>query len=66
MMRVARKGVSLSDSNIFGQGRSPVRILKLTFYCMGLWKLLKLIQTRGRGYAISEGDGLAYSYSVYF
>ncbi len=27
---------------------------------------MKLLQTRGRGYTISEGDGLAYSYSVYF
>jgi len=66
MMRVARKGVFLSDHNIFGQGRAPVRVLKLAFYSMGLWKLLKLIQTRGRGYTISDGDGLAYSYSVYF
>jgi len=62
MMRVARKGVFLSDSNIFGLGRPPVRLLKLTLYCIGLWKLSKLIQTRGRGYTISEGDGLAYSY----
>jgi len=66
MMRVARKAVFLSDHNIFGQGRAPVRVLKLAFYSMGLWKLLKLIQTGGRGYAISDGDGLAYSYSVYF
>lgn len=66
MMRVARKGVFLSDHNIFGRGRLPVRVLKLAFYSLRLWKLLKLIQTGGRGYAISDGDGLAYSYSVYF
>ncbi|MBV8774637.1 MAG: class I SAM-dependent methyltransferase [Deltaproteobacteria bacterium] len=66
MMRVARKAVFLSDSNIFGQGRLGVRLLKLALYRLGFWKFVKLIQTRGKGYTISEGDGLAYSYSVYF
>jgi ubiquinone/menaquinone biosynthesis C-methylase UbiE len=66
MIRVARKAVFLSDSNIFGQGRPGVRLLKLALYRLGLWKFVKLIQTRGKGYTISKGDGLAYSYSVYF
>jgi ubiquinone/menaquinone biosynthesis C-methylase UbiE len=66
MMRVAQKAVFLSDSNIFGQGRPILRFLKLALYRAGLWKFVKLIQTGGKGYTVSEGDGLAYSYSVYF
>jgi ubiquinone/menaquinone biosynthesis C-methylase UbiE len=66
MCPVAKKTVFISDSNIFGQGRIAVRSLKLFLYKAGLWGLAKFIQTGGRGYTISEGDGLAYSYSVYF
>lgn len=66
MMRVARKAVFLSDSNIFGQGKASVRVLKLALYKLGLWKLAKLIQTGGTGCMVSDGDGLAYSYSTYF
>lgn len=66
MIRVARKAIFLSDSNIFGQGRTTVRLLKLALYKVGLWKFVKLIQTVGKGYTISEGDGVAYSYSAYF
>lgn len=66
MTRCARKAVFLVDSNIFGQGSTSVRVLKLLLYKIRLWELVKFIQTRGRGYVISEGDGLAYSYSIYF
>ena len=31
----------------------------------GLWGLANYIKTHGKGYAISDGDGLAYSYSVF-
>jgi len=65
MMRVARKAVFLSDSNRFGQGGAMTRWLKLALYKTGLWGPARYIQTRGKGYTISEGDGLAYSYSVY-
>ena len=66
MMRVARKAVFLSDSNIFGQGRPSLRLFKLALYKVGLWRFVKLIQTNGKGYMMSLGDGLSYSYSVYF
>lgn len=66
MVRVARKAVFLSDSNIFGQGRPATRLLKLMLYKTGLWRFVKLLQTGGTGYTISQGDGVAYSYSVYF
>lgn len=66
MTRVARKAIFLCDSNIFGQGAPAQRLIKLFLYKIGLWRAAKFILTRGRGYTISEGDGLAYSYSVYF
>lgn len=65
MLRVARKGVIISDSNRFGQGRWPIRVLKLGLYKAGLWGLVNFLKTGGKGYMLTEGDGLAYSYSVY-
>jgi len=65
MLRVARKAVFICDSNRFGQGSLPMRFLKLALYKAGLWGICNYIKTRGKGYQITEGDGLAYSYSVY-
>jgi SAM-dependent methyltransferase len=65
MLRVARKAVFLSDANRFGQGRRPVRILKLILSKLGLWPVANLIKTKGKIYSYSEGDGIFYSYSVY-
>ncbi|MGO9059416.1 MAG: class I SAM-dependent methyltransferase [Candidatus Binataceae bacterium] len=66
MLRVAKTAVFISDSNIFGQGRPALRVMKFLLYKAGLWKFAKFVQTRGKGYSFSEGDGIAYSYSVYF
>jgi SAM-dependent methyltransferase len=65
MLRLARKAVFLSDANRFGQGRYPVRLLKLMLSKARLWPLVNFIKTRGRIYSYSEGDGIFYSYSVY-
>jgi ubiquinone/menaquinone biosynthesis C-methylase UbiE len=65
MLRVAKKAVFIADSNNFGQGSVFARTMKQTFHALGLWPLVDFIKTRGRGYTISEGDGLAYSYSVF-
>jgi len=65
MIRVSRRAVFLSDSNRFGQGRTVDRLVKLGLYLCKLWDVAKFIQTRGKMYSISEGDGLAYSYSVF-
>lgn len=65
MMRVAQKGVFISDSNRFAQGRLPLRFAKLGIWSVGLWKAFDLVRTRGRGYMESPGDGIFYSYSVY-
>jgi ubiquinone/menaquinone biosynthesis C-methylase UbiE len=65
MLRVAKKAVFISDSNNFGQGSSLSRACKQMLNALGLWKVANLLKTRGRGYTISEGDGLGYSYSVF-
>ncbi|MBP8788766.1 MAG: class I SAM-dependent methyltransferase [Moraxellaceae bacterium] len=65
MLRVARKAIFISDSNNFGQGSLIGRSIKQSINLIGLWPLANFIKTRGNGYMISEGDGLAYSYSVF-
>ena len=65
MLRVARLGVALSDSNKYGQGRWPVRFAKAIIARLGLWHWFIWLQTKGRMWKWSEGDGLFYSYSVF-
>jgi ubiquinone/menaquinone biosynthesis C-methylase UbiE len=65
MLRVANKAIMISDSNNFGQGPGWKRTLKQALHATGLWGVADLVKTRGRGYSITDGDGLAYSYSVY-
>lgn len=65
MLRVGKKGVFISDSNNFGQGSYLSRSLKQVLNALRLWPLANFIKTKGKGYTIFEGDGLAYSYSVY-
>ncbi|MBF7730502.1 class I SAM-dependent methyltransferase [Pseudomonas sp. N040] len=65
MLRVSNKAIFISDSNNFGQGSILARKIKQFINFVGLWKVADLIKTRGKGYTISEGDGLAYSYSVF-
>ncbi len=65
MLRVARRAVFISDSNRFGQGSWLGRRAKLALWRLGLWPLANFLKTRGRGYSVSAGDGLSYSYSVF-
>jgi SAM-dependent methyltransferase len=65
MLRVARKVIFISDANNFGQGSFAVRSVKQLLNFSGLWKAADLVRTKGKGYTLSEGDGLAYSYSVF-
>jgi ubiquinone/menaquinone biosynthesis C-methylase UbiE len=65
MLRVARKAVFVCDSNRFGQGSLPARLLKLLLHRVGMWRAFNYVRTAGKGYLITAGDGLAYSYSVY-
>jgi ubiquinone/menaquinone biosynthesis C-methylase UbiE len=65
MLRVAKKIIFISDANNFGQGSFAVRTFKQVLNMFGLWKAVYWMKTKGKGYTISEGDGLAYSYSVF-
>ncbi len=65
MMRVAKRAIFLSDSNRFGQGTLPSRLIKLLLFQCRLWPLANLLKTGGSGYTVSEGDGVSYSYSVF-
>ncbi len=65
MLRVADKAIFISDANNFGQGSFLTRTLKQVIDLFGLWPVANLLKTRGKGYGISKGDGLAYSYSVF-
>ena len=65
MLRVANKAIFISDGNNFGQGSALARLTKQVLDRVGLWPLANRIKTQGRGYTVSEGDGIAYSYSVF-
>ncbi|MBI4446459.1 MAG: class I SAM-dependent methyltransferase [Acidobacteria bacterium] len=65
MLRVARKAVFLSDCNNFGHGSSVARLIKLAMNRFHIWGLYNQIRTFGKGYYVSEGDGIAYSYSLF-
>ena len=65
MVRVAKKGVMISDSNNVGQGNATSRLLKYLIKALGLWQALVWVQTRGRMYKFSEGDGIYFSYCAF-
>jgi ubiquinone/menaquinone biosynthesis C-methylase UbiE len=65
MNRVATRMIAISDCNFMGQGRGSLRLLKLAIWSAGLWRVADWFKTRGKGYTYSEGDGIAYSYSVF-
>ncbi len=64
MLRVSRKAIFISDNNNFGGGSPVSRFVKQIIHSFGLWRLTQFVLTSGKGYAITEGDGLFYSYSV--
>ncbi len=65
MLRVARKAVFISDMNNFGGGAPLVRYAKRALRRLHLWGIANYIKTAGKGYSITEGDGLFYPYSVF-
>jgi ubiquinone/menaquinone biosynthesis C-methylase UbiE len=65
MLRVARKAIFISDANNFGQGGLMSRCLKQAINALGLWRAFDWLRTGGKGYHVSAGDGLFYSYSVF-
>jgi ubiquinone/menaquinone biosynthesis C-methylase UbiE len=65
MLRVAKKAIFISDSNNLGQGGWLARLTKQSLRAVGLWKAAYYIRSGRKGYWMSEGDGLAYPFSVY-
>ena len=65
MTRVAAKMLAISDANFMGQGPAWLRQIKRRIWSVGLWPVANIIKTQGKGYTYSEGDGIAYSYSVF-
>ncbi|SRR6266404_892654 len=65
MMRVAKKAIFLSDENRFAHGSAISRWGKLTLCKLGVFHAAYQFKTKGKGYRYSDGDGIAYSYSVY-
>jgi ubiquinone/menaquinone biosynthesis C-methylase UbiE len=65
MLRVAKKAVVISDCNRFGQGNAIARLAKLAMYKTRTWGLYDWLRTKGKGYRVTDGDGVSYSYSVY-
>jgi ubiquinone/menaquinone biosynthesis C-methylase UbiE len=65
MLRVAKFGLFISDDNHFASGSIPNQLTKRFLRSVGLWKAAYWLRTGGKGYGISEGDGLSYAYSVF-
>lgn len=65
MCRVARVGVLISDSNNMGQGSKLARVLKQVIKELGLWNAFIWLQTCGKMYKFSEGDGVYFSFCAF-
>jgi len=65
MLRVAKKAIFISDGNRFAQGPYIARLIKLFCHKIGAWPLVNYMKTKGKGYTVSQGDGIMYSYSVF-
>ena len=65
MLRVSRFGVFLSDTNRFGRGKLISRIVRFIIWKLGIWRKVYFFAKGFKSYDYSEGDGIAYSYSVY-
>jgi ubiquinone/menaquinone biosynthesis C-methylase UbiE len=64
MMRVAKRAVFISDHNDPGRGTASTKLAKRALKALGLWGVYKTIITRGKGYRITDDDGLWYPYSI--
>jgi ubiquinone/menaquinone biosynthesis C-methylase UbiE len=65
MMRVSRKAIFLSDENRFAHGSTLTRWTKVLLCKTAIFRVAYRLKTVGKGYRFSDGDGLAYSYSVF-
>lgn len=65
MKRVSKEFIFISDSNNFGQVKPLLRLVKQILNSLKLWKFLVYVRTRGKRYTFSEGDEIAYSFSIF-
>ncbi len=65
MLRVSKSAIFISDDNHFGAGSLMLRTVKQLLAAVGLWGSAYWLKSLGKGYRISEGDGLSYPYSVF-
>jgi ubiquinone/menaquinone biosynthesis C-methylase UbiE len=65
MLRVSGSGLFISDDNHFACGSNPNQMVKRFLRSIGLWRAAYWLRTGGKCYAIGEGDGLSYAYSVF-
>jgi len=65
MLRVARQAVFVSDANIYGGGSLPARSVKRLLANAGLLRSAHRLCRGGHAWYYSDGDGVAWSYSVY-
>lgn len=65
MLRVARLGVFISDDNFYGSGRLLARVSKVVLARIGLLAYVHRLRRGGHEWLYSEGDGVAWSYSVF-
>lgn len=65
MARVAKKGIMISDNNNIGTGGYLSRTAKYLIKSVGLWPAFVWLQTGGKMYKVSEGDGVFYSFSSF-
>lgn len=65
MLRVGSTAIFISDCNNFGTGRWWVKAVKQAINATRLYPAAVRLRTGGKCYAISEDDGLHYSYSVF-
>jgi SAM-dependent methyltransferase len=65
MLRVSKTAIFLSDTNRFGRGRLFSRIVRFIIWKLGIWRQTYFLAKGFKSYDYSEGDGIAYSYSVY-
>lgn len=65
MMRVARLGVFISDSNFFGLGSLPLRLAKVSLASLRLLETVQRFRRGGHLWEELEGDGVSWDYSVF-
>lgn len=63
-LRVARRAVFLSDTNMYGSGSLSARITKVMLRRIGLLRGCNWIRRGGQHWYFTKGDGVAYSYSA--